>query len=70
MNCSFIETRGQIRGGQPAVPSPGQGTASTIIAKGSPISIRQDKQMPNTALALLDTATEPAITVEGRTRCE
>jgi hypothetical protein len=26
--------------------------------------------MPNTTLALLDTATEPAIAVEGRDRCE
>jgi len=44
---------------------PGQATASTIIAKGSSTPIRQDKQMPNTALALLDTVTEPAIAVEG-----
>ncbi|MGA7865841.1 MAG: hypothetical protein WCA23_17940, partial [Stellaceae bacterium] len=27
--------------------------------------IQQDKQMPNTASALLDTVTEPAIAVEG-----
>jgi hypothetical protein len=26
--------------------------------------------MPNTALALLDTVTEPAIAMEGRDRCE
>jgi hypothetical protein len=41
-----------------------QTAASTIIDKGSPTSIRQDKQMPNTALALVDAATEPAIAVE------
>jgi hypothetical protein len=33
--------------------------------QGSSTPIRQDKQMPNTALALLDTVTEPAIAVEG-----
>jgi hypothetical protein len=65
-----LQHAAKIHGRPPAVPSPGQTAASTIIDKGSPISIRQDKQMPNTALALLDTATEPAITVEGRTRCE
>jgi hypothetical protein len=36
-----------------------------IIGKGSAAMIRQDKQMPNTALALLHTMTEPAIAVEG-----
>jgi hypothetical protein len=36
-----------------------------IIGKGSPATIRQDKQMPNTALALLHTVTEPAIAVDG-----
>jgi hypothetical protein len=36
---------------------------------GSSIPIRRDKQMPNTAVALLDTVTELAIAVEsGRRR--
>jgi len=34
-----------------------------IIGKGSSAMIRQDKQMPNTALQLLHAATEPAIAV-------
>jgi hypothetical protein len=33
--------------------------------QGSSTPIRQDKQMPNTALALLDTVTDPAIAVKG-----
>ena len=33
--------------------------------QASSTPIRQDKQMPNTASALLDTATEPGIAVEG-----
>jgi hypothetical protein len=33
--------------------------------QASSTPIRRDKQMPNTALALLDTVTEPAIAVEG-----
>jgi hypothetical protein len=32
--------------------------------QGTSTPIRQDKQMPNTGLALLDTVTEPAIAVE------
>jgi hypothetical protein len=44
----------KIRGGASAVPSPGKTTAATAIDKGSPTPIRQDKQMPNTASALLD----------------
>jgi hypothetical protein len=36
-----------------------------IIGEGSSAMIRQDKQMPNTALALLHTVTEPAIAVKG-----
>jgi hypothetical protein len=65
-----LRHQAKIRGGPPAVPSPRQAAASTIIDKDSPTPIRQDKQMPNTASALLDTATEPAIAVEGRDRCE
>src|SRR5439155_3872800 len=60
----------KIRGGPPAVPSPGQDTVSTVTDKDSSSPVRRDKQMPNTALALLDTVTEPAIAVEGRDRCE
>jgi hypothetical protein len=33
--------------------------------QGSSTAIRRDKQMPNTASALLDTVPEPAIAVEG-----
>jgi hypothetical protein len=55
----------KIRGRQLAVRSPGQAAASTIIAKGSSTPIRQDKQMPNTGSAPLDTVTEPAIAGEG-----
>jgi hypothetical protein len=33
--------------------------------QGSSTPIRRDKQMPNTASALLDTVPEPAIAVEG-----
>jgi hypothetical protein len=33
--------------------------------QGSSTPIRQDKQMPNTALALLDAMTDPAIAVKG-----
>src|SRR5437762_5993903 len=66
----YRDTRPKFAAGHPSVPSPGQTTSSTIIDKGSPTSIRQDKQMPNTALALLDTVTEPAIAVEVRTQCE
>jgi hypothetical protein len=36
-----------------------------IIGKGSSAMIRQDKQMPNRALARLHTVAEPAIAVEG-----
>jgi len=46
-------------------PIAGQATASTVTDKGSSTSIRRDKQMPNTALALLDIMTEPAIAAEG-----
>jgi hypothetical protein len=53
------------RGGPPAVNRSRQATASTTIDQGSSTPTRQDKQMPNTALALLDTLTEPAIAVEG-----
>jgi hypothetical protein len=60
----------KIRGGPPAVPSPGQATASTTIDQDSSTPVDQDKQMPNTALALLDTVTEPAIAVARRDRCE
>jgi hypothetical protein len=59
------DARPKFAGGPPADPSSGQATASTAIDQGSSTHTRQDKQMPNTALALLDTVTEPAIAVEG-----
>jgi hypothetical protein len=56
----LLRRAAKIRGGSPAVPSPG-GLRLNGHHKGSPTLIRQDKQMPNTALALLDTV----IAVEG-----
>jgi hypothetical protein len=38
---------------------------SISVDQGRSIPTRQDKQMPNTASALLDTVTEPMIAVEG-----
>jgi hypothetical protein len=61
---SFVATRGQNSRRATGGSIAGQTTASTIIDKGSPTPVRQDKQMANTALALLDTVTEPAIAVE------
>jgi hypothetical protein len=60
----FLQHATKNCGGPPAVASPGQTTASTIIGKDSPTPVRQDKQMPNTALELLDTMTEPEIAID------
>jgi hypothetical protein len=55
----------KIRGGPPAIPSPRQSAAPTIIDKVAQPPSGGDKQMPNTASALLDTVTKSAIAVEG-----
>jgi hypothetical protein len=70
MSCSLIAILGQNSWQATSGSIAGANCRFNDHRQGSPISIRQDKQMPNTALALLDTANEPAITVEGRIRCE
>jgi hypothetical protein len=65
MTVSFVVTRGQN-----SRRATGGFIAGAIYRfnnhrQASSTPIRQDKQMPNTASALLDTATEPGIAVEG-----
>jgi hypothetical protein len=64
MTYSFVATRGQNS------RAAGDSIAGAIHRfndhqHGSSTPIRQDKQMPNTGLAPLDTVTEPAIAEEG-----
>jgi hypothetical protein len=57
------DTRPKIRSGPPAVHRHGDLRFNGHRQRSS-TAIGQDRQMPNTALALLDTVTEPAIAVE------
>jgi hypothetical protein len=69
MRCSFVATRGQKFAAGRRRSIAGAISRFNDHRHGSSIPIRRDKQMPNTAVALLDTVTELAIAVEsGRRR--